>query len=212
MIIRQEVPADYRAVEQLTREAFWNHYGPGCDEHYLVHIMRDKPEFEPELALVAEENGEIIGNIMYTRAAVIDDHGASREVLSFGPISVLPAYQRKGVGKALMDASFLIAREMGFGGVVIYGHPKNYTSRGFQNGKQFGIHRGDGKYPAALLARELYPAGLAGVSGGFQEAGFFHMNPEEVAAFDGGFPPKEKLEGLPSQLEFQEIAGKLEEG
>jgi predicted N-acetyltransferase YhbS len=66
IIIRLETKDDYRAVEELTREAFWNVYKPGADEHYFVHTMRERPDFIPELAFVLEKGGEIIGNIMYT--------------------------------------------------------------------------------------------------------------------------------------------------
>lgn len=70
IIIRLEKPEDYRNVEELNREAFWNHFVPGGDEHYLVHTMRSHPDFVPELAFVAEKNGEIIGNIMYSRSVL----------------------------------------------------------------------------------------------------------------------------------------------
>lgn len=66
--IRLETESDYRAVEELTRNAFWNVYKPGADEHYFVHTMRNHPDFIPELAFVLEKDGEIIGNIMYTKA------------------------------------------------------------------------------------------------------------------------------------------------
>ena len=67
-IIRNETPADYREVENLVRDSFWNVYKPGADEHYYVHMMRTHPDFIPELAFVLEADGEIVGNIMYTKA------------------------------------------------------------------------------------------------------------------------------------------------
>ena len=66
--IRRERPADYAAVEQLTREAFWNVYRPGCMEHYVVHVLRDDPAFVPELDLVLEREGQLIGHVLYMRA------------------------------------------------------------------------------------------------------------------------------------------------
>ena len=86
IIIRNETPADYRAVEELTRESFWNVYKPGADEHYYVHMMRSHPDFIPELAFVLEKDGEIIGNIMYTKAWLEDEQGNRKEILSFGPL------------------------------------------------------------------------------------------------------------------------------
>ena len=90
-VIRLETPGDYRAVENLTREAFWNQSVPGCDEHYLVHTMRRHPDFIPELAFVLEKDGEIVGNIMYTKGRLVDGQGHEKPCLTFGPISVAPA-------------------------------------------------------------------------------------------------------------------------
>ena len=86
--IRNERPGDWEAVEALTRRAFYNQYIPGCMEHYLVHIMRGHEDFIPELDFVAELDGEIIGNIMYTRAWLTDAAGTEKPVLTFGPVCV----------------------------------------------------------------------------------------------------------------------------
>ncbi|MBP1694689.1 MAG: Acetyltransferase [Chloroflexi bacterium] len=94
ILIRNETENDYRAVEEITREAFWNLYFPGCHEHYLVHIMRDHADFLKELDFVAECDGKIVGNIMYTKAWLVDETGKEMDIVSFGPISVLPEYQR----------------------------------------------------------------------------------------------------------------------
>ena len=211
MTIRLENPADHRAVELLTREAFWNVYVAGCDEHYLVHIMRSATEFLPALALVAEEDGQIVGNIMYSRAAVVRDDGTRHEILTFGPLSVLPACQRRGIGKALMAESFRRAEALGYTAVAIYGDPENYETSGFACCKQFGIHRGDGKFPVALLVRELKPCALDGISGGLQIPSFYELNPAAATAFDAQFPPKERLENTSSQLRFQSLVGALAE-
>ena len=72
VIIQREEETDYRIVEEITREAFWNLNVPGCDEHYIVHILRDHPDFIPEMDYVAEVDNKIIGNIMYTRSYVED--------------------------------------------------------------------------------------------------------------------------------------------
>ena len=93
-IIRKETPRDYRAVETMTRNAFYNIYVPGCIEHYLVHTMRSHEDFIPELDFVLELDGQVIGNIMYTRAALLDEHGGRKEILTFGPLCIAPAYQR----------------------------------------------------------------------------------------------------------------------
>ena len=115
--IRNEIPGDYAAVEDLTRKAFYNLYMPGCIEHYLVHIMRTHEDFLPELAFVAELDGRIVGNIMYTRATLTDSDGVVKGALTFGPVSVLPDCQRQGYGKALMEHFFQRAAELGWAGM-----------------------------------------------------------------------------------------------
>ena len=104
--IRNEKESDYQIVEEITRKAFYNVYAPGCMEHYLVHIMRQHADFIPELDFVAELNGNVIGNIMYTKAKLTDEAGLEKEILTFGPVSILPEYQRKGYGKMLIEHSF----------------------------------------------------------------------------------------------------------
>jgi len=103
--IRQETKNDYRAVENLTREAFWNLYVPGCNEHYLVHVMREHPDFVPELDFVAVLDDKIVGNIMYTRSSITDESDHRMEILTFGPVSVLPAYQKRGIGSSPLGPS-----------------------------------------------------------------------------------------------------------
>ena len=113
LTIRLETEKDYRAVEELTREAFWNVYKPGADEHYFVHQMRNHPDFSPALAFVLELDGRIVGNIMYTKAWLEDENGKRKEILSFGPLCVAPEYQRQKLGKMLIEHSFEVARKMG---------------------------------------------------------------------------------------------------
>ena len=154
-VIRLETPGDYRAVENLTREAFWNQSVPGCDEHYLVHTMRRHPDFIPELAFVLEKDGEIVGNIMYTKGRLVDGQGHEKPCLTFGPISVAPAQQRKGYGRMLIEHSFEVAMEMGYEVVVIFGNPDNYVARGFKSGRKYNVYLEGDRFPAALLVKEL---------------------------------------------------------
>ena len=94
--IRREEPTDYERVEEITRKVFWNLYVPGCYEHYLVHIMRSHEDFVAELDFVIEVDGQVIGNIMYTKARLVDEAGEEKNILTFGPVSILPEYQRMG--------------------------------------------------------------------------------------------------------------------
>jgi len=201
--IRNENKSDYTEVELLTREAFWNLYTMGCDEHYLVHIMRKSPDFIKELAFVATIGDKIIGNIMFTKSYVINKNDSSRiETLTFGPISVLPEFQRKGLGTKLINYSKKIALEMGYGAIIILGHPHNYCKHGFKVSKDFNISDSSGKYPFGLLVFELQPGYLNKVEGSFYTSPIYDFKSDEADEFDKQFEKKIK-EFRPSQYEFQ---------
>ena len=202
--LRLETPSDYRAVETLTREAFWNHHGPGCEEHYLAHILRNAEAFIPELDIVAEWNGAIVGNIMYTKAAIALDAGGTTPVISFGPVSVLPEFQRQGVGKALILHTLGLAARMGFTAVLIYGDPAYYSRVGLVAAEQYGIATEGNQYHGALQAYELQPGALSNARGRFVESADFQLTPADVEAYDRNFPWKEKISGTPSQKRFLE--------
>ena len=202
--IRLETPEDYRTVEELTREAFWNVYKPGADEHYYVHQMRNHPDFIPELAFVAELDGRIIGNIMYTKAWLEDENGRRKEILSFGPLCVAREYQRHKVGKALIEHSFEAARGMGYDVNINFGNPGNYVGRGFVSCKKKNVSFAvKGNYPTALLVCELIPNALDGQKWMYipSTAADCCEDIAAVEAFDALFPPKEK-KWMPSQEEF----------
>ena len=125
IIIRLETKDDYRAVENLTRESFWNVYQPGCMEHYVLHCYRDDPAFVPDLDFVMELGGEMIGQIIYVRSEIDCDDGRKVPIMTFGPIGVAPAYKRQGYGKQLLDYSMEKAKEMGAGALAITGNYKD---------------------------------------------------------------------------------------
>ncbi|MEA4969623.1 MAG: N-acetyltransferase [Candidatus Pelethousia sp.] len=203
--LRREQPMDYRETENLTREAFWNQYAPGCDEHYLAHILRGSPAFVPELDAVALLDGKIVGNIMYMRALIQGDNGSEYEVLCLGPISVLPAYQRQGIGAKLIEHTRNLAREMGFRAIFLCGDPAYYSRQGFVAAESFGVRTAENMYAVALQGCELYPGALAGASGRYYENEVYNVDKQASAAFDQSFPPKALLSGTPSQRRFQEI-------
>ena len=204
IIIRKETPADYRAVENLTRESFWNVYKPGADEHYFVNQMRSHPDFIRELAFVLEKDGEIIGNIMYTKAWLEDENGLRKEILSFGPLCVAPQYQRQKLGKLLIEHSFDAARKLGYDVNINFGNPGNYVSRGFVSCKKKNVSFvRPGNFPTALLVCELIPGVLAGKNWMYipSTAADCCDDTAAVEAFDATFPAKEKA-WAPSQEEF----------
>ena len=203
--IRLEREDERGAVEELTRDAFWDLYVPGASEHYILHVLRQSVAFVPELNCVAVLDGRVVGHIVYTRAMVRDESGVAHEVLTFGPLSVLPALQGWGIGSALILHTQKLAAGMGFRATVIYGHPEYYGRFGFVCGKQYGICAGDGRFLKALLVREHYAGALQGVSGTFHEDAAFHVDPANVEDFDARFPFREKTV-TESQKEFALLA------
>ena len=199
--IRNEQTKDFREVEELTRNAFWNLNVPGCNEHYLVHIMRNHPDFIPELDLILEENNKIVGNIMYTKAKLVDETGYEKQILTFGPVSILPEYQRKGYGKALLEYSFEKAKEMSYDTIVIFGNPDNYVSRGFKSCKKYNICINDDFCPAAMLVKELKEECLDGRKWYYIESNAYDLDEMAAEQFDSGFEKMEK-EFRASQEEF----------
>ena len=141
--IRTEQPRDFKIVENLTREAFWNVYRPGCTEHYVLHCYRNEPDFVPELSLVLEVDGEIIGHVMYAWSHIDADDGRKIRMMTFGPISIRPDYKRKGYGKTLLDHSMRIAAEMGAGCLLICGNIAFYGKSGFVVASTRGIRYTD---------------------------------------------------------------------
>lgn len=201
LVIRNEKDADRKTVEEITRRAFYNLYIPGCVEHYLVHIMREHEDFIPELDLVAELDGQVIGNIMFTKARLVDEQGREKNILTFGPLCVAPEHQRKGVGKRLMEHAFRRAAELGGDVIVIFGSPVNYVSSGFQSCIKYNICLDDGKFPAAMLVKELKPGALDGRRWFYYHSPVMAIDEQAAQAYDGGLEPMEKKH-LFSQEEF----------
>jgi len=192
LIIRNENENDYRVVEEITREAFWNLYAPGCTEHYLVHQMRNHPDYLKELDFVAEYDGKIVGNILYTRAWLVAEPGEEMEIVSFGPISVLPEYQRKGIGSALIQHSKKLAMKMGLKAIVILGDPHNYCKHGFKSSKDLNISDLNGDYPYGMLALELEAGALSGHAWKYRYSPVYEFDEKDAEAFDLGFEKKDK--------------------
>lgn len=115
IIIRHETKDDYRNVENLTRESFWNVYRPGCMEHYVLHCYRNDPAFVPELDFIMELDGKLIGQIIFVRSEIDCDDGRKLPIMTFGPIGIAPEYKRRGYGKRLLDYSMEKACKMGGG-------------------------------------------------------------------------------------------------
>jgi len=206
IILRLEKEKDFAIVEDLTREAFWNVYCPGADEHFLVHNLRKTNVFIKELDFVALNNNKIVGNIMYAEST-IKNNDLEYTVLTFGPVSVLPEYQNKGIGGKLINHTIKLSKEMGYKAIIIYGDPEYYKRFGFKESKEYKITNRDKKYPVALLVLELYSNALNGIEGIFDEGKAYEIDKNEAEEFDKNFIAKEKGYSK-SQERFKEIANK----
>lgn len=203
--IRKETESDYRAVEQLVRNAFWNVYRPGCTEHFVLHRFRSNPAFVPELDFVMEKDGRLIGQNMFARAVIQADDGREVPIMAMGPICIAPELKRRGYGKLLLDYSLEQAANFGCGAVCFEGNIDFYGKSGFTCASAFNLRYHDlpeGKDASFFLCKELFPGYLDGISGEYAPPeGYFvaEKEPEAFERFDAQFPPKEKLK-LPGQL------------
>ncbi len=206
IIIRPEEARDERKVEELIRSSFWNVYHPGAMEHYVMHCFRAAESFVPELNLVMEKDGELIGQVMYARAELRAKDGSALPCMTFGPICIANTYKRQGYGKMLLDESIRRAAELGAGLLCITGNILFYGKSGFVTASSLGIAYADAQEGDTLvpyfLARELKSGYIADFRGTFREPTPYFVcqtDPEGFAAFDATFPYMEKLI-LPGQL------------
>jgi len=202
IIIRLEKKVEYRKVEKLVRESFWNVYKPGCSEHYVLHVLRDDPAFVRELDFVMEMDGRLIGQNVFVRTVINADDGRDIDVLTMGPICIAPELKRKGYGKLLLDYSLEKAAEMGFGAVLFEGNIDFYGKSGFDYARKFGIRYHDlpeDTDDSFFLCKELIADYLDGITGVYQTPSAYYVDDADVDEFDKSFPTKEKLK-LPGQI------------
>lgn len=202
MIIRLEEEKDWYEVENLTREAFWNLYRPGCVEHFILHNFRTSPDLVCELDYVITEDDQIVAHIMYCRAVIKTDEGKKIEMLMFGPVSVLPNYQHKGYGSKIINFTLEKAKELGHGAVAIIGNPDYYHRFGFESGSAYhiyynGMHREEDA--PFFMVKELKEGYLSRVIGTLKEPDSYAVQDQDVDEFDKQFSPKKK-EKRPGQL------------
>ncbi|MDD3831340.1 MAG: N-acetyltransferase [Clostridia bacterium] len=195
--IRQELEKDYRENETLIREAFWNVYRPGCVEHFILHNLRSTPNFVPDLCYVMEQDGQLIASIVYSMGSLQLNNGKSMPMLSFGPLAVLPQYQRCGWGSAMVKYTLDFARKRGYPAVVICGSPDYYSRFGFLPASTYGIHhecveRSDSApfFMIKVFNEEMIGA-LQGVY--YEPKCFTEINQEQLERYDSAFTPKVKM-------------------
>jgi predicted N-acetyltransferase YhbS len=205
LAIRNESENDYITVEEMVRETFWNLYVPGCNEHFVLHNLRNSSDFIPELDFVAKKEGQIVGQIAYSRGIIKCKQDEEKGVISFGPVSVLPTFQKQGIGSALIIHTINLARVMGYPAICIYGDPRYYSRFGFRCAEKYEIKTADGKFAVALQVLELQRGALANMPGRFIESAAFEVDENEFAQYDATFPFKEKKE-TDLQREFRLLA------
>ena len=196
ILLKQEDINDYFENENLTREAFWNVYKPGCDEHFILNKLRQKESFVKELAYVAIFENRIVGNIVYSK--MFKNGKICNEIICFGPISVLPEFQKKGIGSLLINSTVNKAINLGYKAIMITGNKKYYQRFGFNRAFDYDIHLEGNKIDDKaeyFMVKELEEGFLKKNPGiyNFDDI-FFNYQKNEFEEYDKKFPKKIKRE------------------
>ncbi|WP_213424225.1 GNAT family N-acetyltransferase [Bhargavaea massiliensis] len=163
--IRQSVPSDFESIRQVVAQAFKDAEMSDQNEYVLVGRLRVSDAYIPELSIVAEDvTGQIIGHILMTRISIVDAANAE-DSLAMAPVSVLPANQRQGIGSRLIRTALAKAKELGYGSVIVLGHPDFYPRFGFRKATEWGIRPPFDVPDNAFMALELQKGALKHVAG-----------------------------------------------
>ena len=139
------------------------------------------------------------------KACILTDGGRKVDVLSMGPIGVLPECQNMGIGRRLIERAKEEAARLGYRAILLCGEPRYYSKVCFVAAEQYGVRTAENKYFAALQVGPLYDGALDGASGRYFEDEIYNVDEAQVAAFDSLFPAKERIEGTPTQRRFAEV-------
>lgn len=200
MKLRLEEKRDYVIVENLIREAFWNVYKPGCDEHYIMHQLRNNECFVSNLDYVLEVENEIVAHIVYSLGKLTKENGEVVDALIFGPVGVLPEHQGKGYGSYIITETLKIAKNLGYPYVLITGNPKYYHRFGFETASNYQIyHQELPKDIPVFMVKVLDEEKMKDFTGVYSDPQCYYVDAKEVDEFDQQFPPKTK-ERRPGQL------------
>ena len=205
IIIRNTQKTDFRVVENLIRDCFFNVYQPGCLEHYVIKNLRESEDYIEELDFVIEKNGQIIGQNIFAKAELILTDGSLYPILTMGPVCIDRAFQNNGYGKMLIEYGLEEAGKLGYKAVCFEGDIRFYKKCGFDYAYKKNISYHDfpkDKLCDFLMLKELQSGALDGISGEYRTPEIYFcamQNKEDFEEFEKTFPYKEKLK-LPSQL------------
>lgn len=158
--IRPETPADISAIYTVNKRAFRDRDA----EPALVDAIRASEAYVPGLSLVAEEDGQVVGHILFSRIHIATENGVV-PAIALAPMAVLPEYQGKRIGSALVQRGLEACREQGYEIVIVLGHPWFYPRFGFSADLAKPLECPWGDCGAAWMALELSPGALSGVRG-----------------------------------------------
>ncbi|UUX34671.1 GNAT family N-acetyltransferase [Fundicoccus culcitae] len=185
--IRLATPDDNQAIEELIFRAFEGMELEGrteTREHYLAHLLRNDPAYIPELDWVLMEDQRLFAHIMYSQAKIIHADLSETEVIVFGPLSIDPDHQQRGIGRQLIAESIYRAQTLGYQAIVITGHPAYYQALGFVPASHYGITFMDGSQSDALLAYEIVAGALTNKAGKWKYADVFDFAETDDVGFN----------------------------
>ncbi len=209
--IRNERKEDFREVENLVRDSFWNVYRPGCLEHYVLHQLRSQPGFIEELdfVMIIEEKDEnnqikekIIGQNVFVKANIASDDGRKLPILTMGPICIANDFKRQGLGKKLLDYCLEKAKDYGAKAICFEGNIDFYGKSGFKEASDYGIRYhglNEEDDTSFFLCKELEDGFLDDITGVYKTPAVYFVDENEAEIFDKNFSPKEK-KTLPGQI------------
>lgn len=159
IVIREEQKSDYQRVYEVNKLAFQQE-----DESRLVDKIRTGQNFIPELSLVSEVEGKIVGHILFSRLKIVGDDSIY-DSIALAPMAVIPEYQKKGIGSKLVKGGLKRSKELGFSSVIVLGHSEYYPKFGFFKASKWGIKCPFEVPEEAFMAIELIDGALDGKHG-----------------------------------------------
>lgn len=170
LLVRPEKPEDFDTIAKINQAAFGQN-----EEAELVALLRGTESFIPELSLVADLDGLLVGHILFSKARIVGE--TTTPCLALAPMAVSPSQQGSGIGTALMNKGLAISRALGHQAIVVLGHPHFYPKFGFTPASGFGIKFPQDVPDDVFLAQELTPGALKNATGTIRYDPAFGLEP-----------------------------------